>query len=105
MFCQFDWSPTARIYLQAYKLVKEGLEVLWKSNFTDERGITLIAYGYLTENSILQGFPILSPDILQLCEEILIKNLAFWRDFFGPMLYGISKGGNVQKKIQKLKTK
>ena len=77
MFCQFDWSPTARIYLQAYKLVKERLEVLWKSNFTDERGITLIAYGYLTENSILQGFPILSPNILQLCEEILIKNPCF----------------------------
>ena len=77
MLRQFDWSPTARIYLQAYKLVKEGLEVLWKSNFTDERGITLITCGYLTENSILQGFPILSPDILQLCEEILIKNPCF----------------------------
>ena len=46
-------------------------------NFTDERGITLIACGYLTENSILQGFPILSPDILQLCEEILIRNPCF----------------------------
>ena len=77
MFHQFDWSPTARIYLQAYKLVKEGIEVLWKSNFTDERGITLIAYGFLTENSILQAFPILSPDILQLCEEILIRNPCF----------------------------
>ena len=77
MFHQFDWSPTASIYLQAYKLVKEGLEVLWKSNFTDERGITLIAYGFLTENSILQAFPILSPNILQLCEEILIKNPCF----------------------------
>ena len=77
MLHQFDWSPTARIYLQAYKLVKEGLEVLWKSNFTDERGITLIAYGYLTENSILQAFTILSPNILQLCEEILIKNPCF----------------------------
>ena len=77
MFRQFDWSPTARIYLQAYTLVKKGLEVLWKSNFTNERGITLIAYGYLTENSILQAFTILSPNILQLCEEILIKNPCF----------------------------
>ncbi|KAL9957642.1 hypothetical protein ACROYT_G034563 [Oculina patagonica] len=27
---QFNWSPTARYYLQAYKLVKEGLEILYK---------------------------------------------------------------------------
>ena len=93
MFRQFDWSPTARIYLQAYKLVKEGLEVLWKSNFTDERGITLIAYGYLTENSILQAFPILPPDILQLCEEILIKNPCFLEGLLlSYALRGIKRG-------------
>ena len=93
MFHQFDWSPTASIYLQAYKLVKEGLEVLWKSNFTDERGITLIAYGYLTENSILQAFPILSPNILQLCEEILIKNPCFLEGLLlSYALRGIKRG-------------
>ncbi|KAL9957644.1 hypothetical protein ACROYT_G034566 [Oculina patagonica] len=83
---QFNWSPTARIYLQAYKLVKEGLEILYKSNFTDERGISLIAHGYLTENSILQAFPqiqhFLLPNILQLCEKNLFKNPCFFEGFF-----------------------
>ncbi len=82
MLSQFDWSPTARIYLQAYRLVKEGLEVLYKSNFTDERGISLIAHGYLTENSILQAFPeiqnVLLPIIFKLCEENLYKNPRFF---------------------------
>ena len=77
MLQQYEWSPTARIHLRAYKLVKEGLDILYSSNFTDERGITLMAYGLLTENSIIQAFPILSPNILQLCEEILIKNPCF----------------------------
>ena len=49
-------SPTAQIYLQAFKLVKQGFEVLYKSNFGNERGISLIAHGFLTENSILQAF-------------------------------------------------
>ena len=78
---QFDSFPTAKIYLQAYKLLKEGLEVLYKSNFTDARGISLIAYGCLTENSILQAFPFqneLLANILQLCEENLYKNPCFF---------------------------
>ncbi|PFX20424.1 Uncharacterized protein YbeQ [Stylophora pistillata] len=78
----YNWSPTGRVYLQAYKLVKEGFEVLCKSNFTDERGITLIAHGYLTENSILQAFPqiqnLLLPKILELCEESLNKSPCFF---------------------------
>ena len=82
MLQQYDWSPTARIYLQAFKLVKEGLHILHKSNFTDERGITLIVHGYLTENSILQAFPQilneLLPDILKLCEDILLRNPRFF---------------------------
>lgn len=81
MLSLFDWSPTARIYLQAYKLVKEGLQILYKSNFTDGRGISLIAHGYLTENSILQAFPeiqnVLLPIIFKLCEENLYKNPHF----------------------------
>ena len=101
MFRQFDWSPTARIYLQAYKLVKEGLEVLWKSNFTYERGITLIAYGYLTENSILQGFPILSPNILQLCEEILIKNPCFLEGLLLSYALRDFKGGKRSEENSK----
>ena len=58
MLNEFNWSPTAIIYLKAFKLVKEGFEILYKSNFTDERGISLIAYGFLSENSILQAFPL-----------------------------------------------
>ena len=81
MLSQFHWSPTARIYLQAFKLVKEGFEILYKSNFTNGRGISLIARGYLTENSILQGFPIehsiLSP-LFQLCERNFKKNPSFF---------------------------
>ena len=81
MLTQFDSFPTAKIYLRAYKLVREGLEVLYKSNFTDAKGISLIARGYLTENSILQAFPLrceLLPVILQLCEEHLYKNPCFF---------------------------
>ena len=98
MLRQYDWSPTARNYLQAYKLVNQGFEILCKSNFTDERGISFIAHGYLTENSILQAFPEIRldpdvlPSILRLCEENLFKNSCFFeglllsfalRDFSG----------------------
>lgn len=81
MFSQFHWSKTARIYLQAFKLMKEGLEILYKSNFTNGKGISLIARGFLTENSILQAFPfersILRP-LFQLCERNLKKNPSFF---------------------------
>ena len=74
-------SPTARTYLQAFKLVKQGFEVLYKSNFSNERGISLIAHGYLTENSILQAFP-LKDDffrrVFQLCEKCLKENPQFY---------------------------
>ena len=89
MLRQFDSFPTAKIYLQAYKLLKEGFEVLNKSNFTDARGISLITHGYLTENSILQAFPLqkeLLPYILQLCEENLDKNPCF----FEGLLFSIA---------------
>ena len=89
MLRQFDSFPTAKIYLQAYKLSKEGLEVLYKSNFTDARGISLIAHGYLTENSILQAFPLqneLLPYILQLCENNLYKSPCF----FEGLLFSIA---------------
>ena len=81
MFSKFDSSPTARIYLQAFKLVKEGFKILFKSNFKEGRGITLIAYGFLTENSILQAFPIthsMLPQIFQLCEKNLQENPCFF---------------------------
>ena len=81
MLSEFDWSPTAKIYLEAFKLVKEGCEILHKSNFTDERGISLIAYGYLTENSILQAFPrsnVEKTKVFRLCEITLKKNLHFF---------------------------
>ena len=81
MLSQFHWSPTARIYLQALKLVKEGFEILYKSNFTNGRGISLIARGFLTENSILQAFPIqrsILPPLFQLCEKNLKKNPSFF---------------------------
>ena len=100
MLRQFDWSPTARIYLQAYKLVKEGLEILYKSTFTDGRGLSLIAHGYLTENSILQAFPeiqnFLLPKILQLCEENLSKNRCFFEGLLLSFaLLGYELGGKI----------
>ena len=84
LLSDFVWSPTARIYLQALKQVKEGFEVLQKSNFTNERGIALIAHGYLTENSILQAFPAdvyiipILPQLFHLCEKTLEKNPYFF---------------------------
>ena len=82
MFSPFaERSPTARIYLQAFKLVKQGFEVLYKSNFGNERGISLIAHGFLTEDSILQAFP-LKDDffrrVFELCEKCLKKNPQCW---------------------------
>ena len=96
MLRKFDSFPTARKYLQAYKLLKEGLEVLLKSNFTDTRGISLIAHGYLTENSILQAFPeiLLLPDILQFCEANLLKNPCFFEGLLlSIVLSGYESGG------------
>ena len=81
MLNEFNWSPTARIYLKAFKLVKEGIEVLFKSNFTDERGISLIAYGFLSENSILQAFPLnnlVITKVFHLCEVTLKQNPRFF---------------------------
>ena len=81
MLGKFDSYPTGRIYLQAFKLAKKGFEVLYESNFTDGRGISLLAHGYLTENSILQAFPIectILPQIFQLCEKELQKNPCFF---------------------------
>ena len=74
-------SPTARLYLQAFKLVKQGFEVLYESNFSNERGISLIAHGYLTENSILQAFPVndyFFSRVFELCEKSLQKNPQFY---------------------------
>ena len=111
MLTQFDWSPTARIYLRAYKLVKKGLDILCKSKFTDERGISFIAHGYLTENSILQGFPEiknswLRPVILKLCEENLFKNPWFFEGILlSVALRTIGSGGKVSKKSCKGDTK
>ncbi|XP_068689389.1 uncharacterized protein [Montipora foliosa] len=81
MLSEFKWSPTARIYLKAFKLVKEGFKVLCESNFTAERGISLIAHGYLTENSILQAFPqcsLLKDKVLGFSEQILKTNSSFF---------------------------
>ena len=81
MLSEFLWSPTARIYLQAFRLVNQGFEILVKSNFADERGISLIARGYLTENSILQAFPYIPlslPDVFHLCEKSMQNNPSFF---------------------------
>ena len=81
MLRKFESYPTGRIYLQAFILAKKGFEVLYESNFTDGRGISLLAHGYLTENSILQAFPIefaILPQIFQLCEKELQKNPCFF---------------------------
>ena len=81
MLNEFNWSPTARIYLKAFKLVKEGFEVLFKSNFTNERGISLIVYGFLSENSILQAFPLnnlVITKVFHLCKVTLKQNPRFF---------------------------
>ena len=103
MLRQFDSFPTARIYLKAYKLLKEGLELLYKSNFANARGISLIAHGFLTENSILQAFPgiqnLLLPNILRLCEEKLLKNPCFFEGLLlSVALSGYETGGKVSEK-------
>ena len=103
MLRQYEWSPTANNYLRAYKLVKQGLEILRKSNFTDKRGISFIAHGYLTENSILQAFPdikgFLSPLILKLCEENLCKNSCFFEGLLLSLaLRHYGSGGKVSMK-------
>ena len=49
-------SPTAQMYLKAYKLMEEGLKLLRSSNYTDSRGLYLFVQGYLTENTILHSF-------------------------------------------------
>jgi len=105
MLTQFDSFPTAKIHLRAYKLAKEGLEVLYKSNFTDAKGISLIAYGYLTENSILQAFPLqreLLPVILQLCEEHLYKNPCFFEGLLLSIAFRYCQlGGKVSLETSK----
>ena len=96
LLSEFKWSLTARIYLKAFKLMKEGFDVLHKSAFTDERGITLIARGYLTENSILQAFPqwqFLAPKIFYLCERSLQNNPCF----FEGLVVSLALQGYEQK--------
>lgn len=84
---EFDWSPTAKRYLKAFKLVKEGFEILYNSNCTDEKGISLIAHGFLTDCSILQAFPqkqFFSSRIHQLSDKVLQTNANF---FEGALLW------------------
>ncbi|XP_068751889.1 uncharacterized protein [Montipora capricornis] len=96
MLSEFKWSPTASIYLKAFKLVKEGFELLCESNFTAERGISLIVRGYLTENSILQAFPqwpFLKDKVLSFCEQILKKNSSF----FEALVISFAFQGSMRK--------
>lgn len=107
MLSKFDWSPTARIYLHAFKLVKEGFEILHKSDFTDEKGISLIALGFLTENSILQAFPkknFVWKMIFQLCEKNLQNNPNY---FEGLLLsYALQHfGGKISLERSKVDTR
>ncbi|KAJ7365920.1 hypothetical protein OS493_002651 [Desmophyllum pertusum] len=105
MLSQYDWSPTAKIYLQAYKLVKEGLILLYRSNFTDGTGISLIAYGFLTESSILQAFPGIhgNANILKLCEEELSKNPCFFEGLLLSFaLQGYGSTGKVSEKTSEV---
>jgi len=100
---EFDWSPTARILLKAFKLVKEGWENLHSSNFTNERGISLIAYGYLSNNSILQAFPsdnFVITKVFHLCEITLKKNSRF---FEGLLISFAFQGHEIKTSIASLK--
>ena len=107
MLSQFHWSPTARIYLQAFRLVNQGFEILVKSNFTDERGITLIARGYLTENSILQAFPYIHvslPKVFHLCEKSMQNNPRFFEGLvvsFGLHFYEMKLSIKTQNTDEK----
>ena len=56
LLSRYPDSPTAQMYLKAYKLMDEGLKILRSSNYTDSRGLSLFAQGYLTENTILHSF-------------------------------------------------
>jgi len=100
MLSKFDWSPTARIYLQAFKLVKEGFEILLRSNLTDGKGISLIVRGFLTENSILQAFPLdrsTLSHIFQLCDRILQKNPCFFEGLVLSLaFYGFERTISVE---------
>ena len=83
MLSGFALSPTAKVYLQAYKLVKKGLKVLQSEVPDKGRGLSLIAYGYLTENSIFQAFPQICAsgfitDIYKVCEDNLKANPYFF---------------------------
>ena len=100
-------SPTAQIYLQAFKLVKQGFEVLYKSNFGNERGISLIAHGFLTENSILQAFALNNNflhRVFELCEKCLKKNPQFYEGLL--LSYALHPSGrHVSEKSAKTDVK
>ena len=107
MLSEFRWSPTAKIYLHAFRLVNQGLEILLKSNFTDERGITLIARGCLTENSILQAFPYIHvslPKVFNLCEKSMQNNPSFFEGLvvtFGLHFYEMKLSIKTQNTDEK----
>ena len=107
MLSEFHWSPTAQIYLHAFRLVNQGLEILLKSNFTDERGITLIARGCLTENSILQAFPYIHvslPKVFHLCEKSMQNNPRFFEGLvvsFGLHFYEVKLSIKTQNTDEK----
>ena len=56
LLTRYPDSPTAQIYLKAYMLMDEGLKLLRSSNYTDSRGLSLFAQGYLTECTVLDSF-------------------------------------------------
>ena len=108
MLQQYEWSPTARIHLRAYKLVKEGLNILYSSTSLMREELHLLLMDTWPENAILQAFPLIpisSHNILQLCKEILIKNPCFLEGLLLSYALRDYKGGNFQRNIQKVTTK
>ena len=95
MLQQYEWSPTARIHLRAYKLVKEGLNILYSSTSLMREELHLLLMDTWPENAILQAFPLIpisSHNILQLCKEILIKNPCFLGAAFVLCFAGLQRG-------------
>ena len=104
MLQQYEWSPTARIHLRAYKLVKEGLNILYSSTSLMREELHLLLMDTWPENAILQAFPLIpisSHNILQLCKEILIKNPCFLEGLLLSYALRDYKGGKFSEEHSK----
>ena len=93
---QWPDSPTAQTYLKAYRLFKKGLDILYNSKFTDSAGVTYLAQGIYTENTIrhcfadqLQANERFFVNLLVLIENTIANNATFFEGLaILPLLSG-----------------